>query len=76
MAKLIPDYTSSFKRDVKALKKKHRDTSPLREVIELVVANTASAKETLRRRHNALSEEYADCWRFADGYCDGGSGGA
>ena len=53
MAKLVPDYTSSLKRDVKALQKKHRDTTPLREVIELVVENTASAKETLRRRHNA-----------------------
>lgn len=50
---LLPEYTSIFRRDVKALQRKHVDTAPLREVIELVLADTGEAKEILRRRHNA-----------------------
>ena len=53
MANLIRDYAFSFKRDVKALLKKHRDTSDLKEVIELVLQNTETAKKVLRQKHNA-----------------------
>ncbi|MCI6573634.1 MAG: type II toxin-antitoxin system YafQ family toxin [Actinomycetaceae bacterium] len=53
MSKLTPDYTSSFRRDVKTLRRKHRNMSPLREVMELVLDNTEQAKDELRRRYNA-----------------------
>lgn len=49
---LRPDYTSSFRKDVKRLNKKHIDTAPLREVIDLVLNNTSESLDTLKRRHS------------------------
>ncbi|MDP9806910.1 mRNA interferase YafQ [Trueperella bonasi] len=50
---LIPEYTSSFRKDVKAFQRKHVGMAPLREVMEFILENTDEAKETLRRRFNA-----------------------
>ena len=50
---LKPDYTAAFQRDIKKLKRKHTDLRPLKEVIRLVLEDTADSKEALRRRHRA-----------------------
>lgn len=50
---LKPDYTAAFQRDIKKLKRKHADLRPLKEVIRLVLEDTADSKEALRRRHRA-----------------------
>ena len=52
---LKPEYTTAFQRDVKKLKRKHADMASLKEVIRLVLEDTAESKETLRRRHRAHS---------------------
>lgn len=49
---LQPDYTTSFKKDVKRLKKKHVDTTPLKEVIDLILENSSSSLDELKRHHN------------------------
>lgn len=46
-------YAKRFAQDVKRLKRKHVNLSPLREVMELIINNSTEAKETLQRRHNA-----------------------
>lgn len=55
MPALTPEHTPAFLRDVKRLKKKHVDTSPLAEVIRLVCENTPESRSELRRRHNMHS---------------------
>lgn len=55
MPALVPERTPAFLRDVKRLKKKHIDTSPLAEVIRLVCENTPESRSELRRRHNMHS---------------------
>lgn len=52
---LRPDYASAFERDIKRLQKKHVDTSPLREVIDLVLENTKESHNKLVHRHNMYS---------------------
>ncbi|MBR3234829.1 MAG: type II toxin-antitoxin system YafQ family toxin [Atopobiaceae bacterium] len=52
MARLQPDFTPAFSRDVKRLNRRHVDLTPLEEVIELVCRNDASATSELKRRHN------------------------
>ena len=52
MARLQPDFTPAFSRDVKRLDRRHVDLAPLEEVIELVCRNDASALDELKRRHN------------------------
>ncbi|MDP9831750.1 MULTISPECIES: type II toxin-antitoxin system YafQ family toxin [Trueperella] len=49
---LTPDYTKSFQKDVKLLKRRHTDMQPLRQVIELVLENSRESIEGLKRRHN------------------------
>ncbi len=49
---LTPDYTKSFQKDVKLLKRRHTDMQPLRRVIELVLENSRESIEELKRRHN------------------------
>lgn len=49
---LQANYTSRFKRDVKQLEKKHIDLAPLKEVMELIVCNSATSKQILKQRHN------------------------
>ena len=49
---LYPDYTSSFKKDVKRLKKKHIDTAVLHEVIDLILENSPKSLDELKRRHS------------------------
>lgn len=49
---LAPDYTKSFQKDVKLLKRRHTDMQPLRQVIELVLENSRESIEELKRRHN------------------------
>lgn len=52
MAVLVPEYTPSFRRDVKLLKRGHIDTPLLAEAMRLVCENTPESREELRRRHN------------------------
>jgi mRNA interferase YafQ len=52
MARLQPDFTPAFSRDVKRLNKRHVDLAPLEEVIELVCRNDAAALDELKRHHN------------------------
>ena len=84
MSALELKFTPSFARDIKRLDKKHVDTAPLEEVLDLIAANTAEALEELRRRHRmhtlggswSGSSECHVCnagdwlliWRSADGY--------
>lgn len=49
---LTPSYSSIFERDIKRLKRRHVDMAPLKEVIELVLRNTAESLGELKRRHN------------------------
>ena len=50
---LKADYTKTFQRDIKRLKRRHTDLAELKNVIRLVLEDTAESKETLRRRHRA-----------------------
>ena len=52
MARLQPDFTPAFSRDVKRLNRRHVDLAPLEEVIELVCRNDVPALDELRRHHN------------------------
>ena len=52
MARLQPDFTPAFSRDVKRLNRRRVGLAPLEEVIELVCRNDAPALDVLRRRHN------------------------
>lgn len=54
--------TASFGRDVKRMQRKHRDLTKLKQVMQLILMDTDTAKDELRRRHNAhrLSGEWAD----------------
>ena len=49
---LTPDFTPAFERDIKRLKKAHRDLEPMKEVVRLVVRNDADSIAELKRRHN------------------------
>lgn len=52
MARLEPDLTPAFSRDIKRLDKRHIDTQPLLDVMELVLANNKQSTKELKRRHN------------------------
>ena len=52
IAVLRANYTPRFQKDVKRLKKKHVALDPLKEVVELVVADTPDSRSELVRRHN------------------------
>lgn len=52
MARLEPDLTPAFSRDIKCLDKRHIDTQPLLDVMELVLANDKQSTRELKRRHN------------------------
>lgn len=58
---LIPDFTSAFERDVKKMKRQHRDFEPMKEVVRLIVQNDSDSVAELKRRHNmhALSGKWA-----------------
>lgn len=45
-------FTTQFQKDSKKLSKKHCDLAMLKEVVELVAADTAKSREILRQRHN------------------------
>ncbi len=49
---LSPEYTKTFERDVKRLKRAHRDLDPLKTAIRLVLEDSLAAREELVRRHN------------------------
>lgn len=51
MGRLKAQFAPTFKRDLKRLDKKHVDDAPLAEVIDLIIENTPTALEELRRRH-------------------------
>ncbi len=51
MARLKAQFTPTFKRDLKRLDKKHADDKPLAEVIDLIIENSPTSLEELRRRH-------------------------
>ena len=61
MPQLKAQFSPSFARDIKRLKKKHVDTSCLADVIDLIVENTPASLEILKRRHrmHALSGKWA-----------------
>lgn len=52
MGRLEPDLQASFKRDIKRLDKKHINTDPLLEVMDLVIENSEESKKELKYRHN------------------------
>lgn len=52
MGRLEPDLTPTFKRDIKRLDRKHVDTKPLVDVMELVLTNSKRSEKELKRRHN------------------------
>lgn len=80
---LRADYAPAFERDIKRLRKEHRDLEPLKEVVRLVLKNDRESIEELTRRHNmhALSGKWkgsSEChvcnagdwllvWRVSDG---------
>ena len=49
---LEPEYTPSFNRDTKRLRKKHVNLEPLKDVVRLILKNTPEALAELARRHN------------------------
>ena len=49
---LEPEYTPSFNRDSKRLKKKHVNLEPLKDVVRLILKDTPDARSELIRRHN------------------------
>ena len=49
---LRAEFTPQFQRDSKRLAKKHVDLTPLRELVDLVLQDSAESLEELRRRHN------------------------
>ncbi len=61
MGQLKIEFTTSFKRDIKRLDRKHIDDCPLRVVIDLIAENTPEALDQLRRRHcmHALKGSWA-----------------
>lgn len=55
MARLRAQFSPTFKRDVKRLKKKHIDDTPLAEVIDLIIQNSSESLLELKRRHRMHS---------------------
>ena len=49
---LAAKHTTQFERDSKRLAKKHVDLAPLKEVVDLVLQDTAESKAILAQRHN------------------------
>lgn len=49
---LEPEYTPSFNRDTKRLRKNHVNLEPLKDVVRLILKNTPEALAELARRHN------------------------
>lgn len=49
---LKPEYTPTFERDIKRLKKAHCDLEPLKDVIRLILNNDLQSIEELKQRHN------------------------
>ena len=49
---LAAKYTTQFERDSKRLSKNHIDLAPLKEVVDLVLQDTAESKAILAQRHN------------------------
>ena len=52
MSQLQAQYSASFERDVKRLRKKHINELPLEQVIDLIVENSDDSLAALRQRHN------------------------
>lgn len=52
MGRLKTQFTNTFIRDARRLRKKHIDDTPLAEVIDLIVENTPKTLEELRRRRH------------------------
>ena len=50
MGRLKTQFTNTFIRDAKRLRKKHIDDTPLAEVIDLIVEKTPETLEELHRR--------------------------
>ena len=46
------EYTPSFNRDTKRLRKRHVNLEPLKDVMRLILKNTPEALAELARRHN------------------------
>ena len=65
---LRANYTPRFQKDVKRLKKKHVALDPLKEVVELVVADTPDSRSELVRRHNMhrLKGDWLLVWAQTD----------
>ena len=52
MTQLKAQYSPSFERDIKRLRKKHIDEQPLEHVIDLIIENSTASLAVLRQRHN------------------------
>lgn len=52
MARLRPQYAPKFKKDYKRLANRGVDLTSLREVFDLICANTLASRQELVRRHN------------------------
>ena len=50
MLQIFP--TSLFRKDVKRLRKKHADLALIGQVVQLIMENSRSSEEELKRRHN------------------------
>ena len=59
--KLKASFTPSFSRDLKRIRKRGLDERDLACVIDLIIENTSSSREELRRRHRMHSLKGA--WR-------------
>lgn len=49
---LRPNFTPKFERDMKRLAKKHVDLTPLRNIMNLILENSAASERILVQRHN------------------------
>ncbi|WP_369344149.1 type II toxin-antitoxin system YafQ family toxin [Bifidobacterium aquikefiricola] len=60
---LQSESTSSFKRDVKRLLRKHKNMSKLKDVMRLIIEDSAESKIMLHTRHraHALTGQWSDC---------------
>ncbi|MFT8640286.1 type II toxin-antitoxin system YafQ family toxin [Bifidobacterium sp.] len=60
---LQSESTAIFNRDVKRLVRKHRDMGKLKDVMRLIIEDTAESAILLGSKHNAhrLKGQWADC---------------
>lgn len=72
VGRLEVQFTPSFQRDLKRLRKRHVDDAPLAEVIDLIIENTPEALDELRRRHRMHSLSGVWCGSAECHVCNAG----